>query len=249
MAIDPWRFYLIYIIFGFVCIFFCFISYKVLKRDPKDKINQYFSLFFITGSIGLSINLLYSSFSDPSLQLLASFLNILTWYFLCLSTGFLLLSIFLLYQPQKIVKTLNQIIFILAYNGILSVLFLIPAGVEVKILPDGTQLYAVWNFSFFIYILIILLISFSINFRYSIKIYKHLTIEDLARKMKSFIIGMSIFYYIAIGACFTNYLNFLILRQIYAMSSTVIIIGVLLIYYGMGTGIKRSYNYLSKESY
>jgi hypothetical protein len=148
-----------------------------------------------------------------------------------------------LYHPHEIVKTIKQLIFILGYNGILSILFLIPAGVEVRILPDGTQLYAVWNFSFFIYILIVLIISFTINVILSIKIYKRFKIEDLVRKMKYFIIGISIFYSIAIGACFTNYFNYEILRQIYAILSSSIIVGVLLIYYGMGTGVKQIYNH------
>jgi len=86
-----------------------------------------------------------------------------------------------------------------------------------------------------------LLTTISLNL--SIKIYKRFRIEELARKMKYFIIGISIFYYFAMGACFSNYFNFQIIRQIYAMSGSIIIIGVFLIYYGMGTGIKQPYNH------
>ena len=104
-------------------------------------------------------------------------------------------------------KTKNQVIFILIYGCILSVLFFIPDGSKIVILSSGLQLSPVWNFMFFAYSLTIFIILLIISLLISTKVYKQIQDEILAKRFKYFIIGIFIFYYIPIGVTITNYLD------------------------------------------
>jgi len=119
--------------------------------------------------------------------------------------------------------------------------FFIPDGVKIKILQDGTQLYPVWNLFFFLYYLAILLPNIIVSLILSIKIYKKFRIEALAKKMKLFLIGLCCVYYMGLAVGLSNYLNMDLLRNIFTLTQAIPIIGVILIYYSVGTSLKKQY--------
>ena len=231
--------YLVFGVYLTLCIFLLLIVYKILKRNPKNRLNQLFSLFYLSLFISVLLNCIYITFSDPSLQSLASLLNVIAFFIACLAAGFLSLCILLLYKPLKMTKTKNQVIFILIYGCILSVLFFIPDGSKIVILSSGLQLSPVWNFMFFAYSLTIFIILLIISLLISTKVYKQIQDEILAKRFKFFIIGIFIFYYIPIGVTITNYLDNPLMRLLFAMTATIIFVGAIFIYYGIGTKLEE----------
>lgn len=244
MPILFWRFIQIYVIFVFLFSFFLFIGIRVLRRNPKNRLSQIFSLAFITVSISLIVNFFYPFITNPKFHSVVNLLNAIAIYLVCLGMGLLLLFTILLYKPEQIENTKNQLLFILIYSGISAGIFFIPEGTDVKITSDGTQSYPVWNLPFSFYIITVLLCSMIYTLYTGIKIVKKFKSQILAKKMKYFIIGISHFYYIGLGIPIFNYLNIEILRIIFAISGFIAIIsGGLYLYHGIGASLKQPYHY------
>ncbi len=226
----------VYIIQGAICIFFFFIGYKIIKRNPKKRLNQIFALFFLIGGGSLIFNFIYAPIDDPNLQELARILNIFTIYFVVLSMAFLLLFIMIVNKSEKVINTQKQILVLIIYAALLSVLFFIPEpyGAKVEILPDGTQLAPVWGIVFVIYTLIIIGITIAISYRLCVVVFFKFEDKSLQKKWRFFTLGLCIFWYIAIGTCLNNLINNDTFRLIFGLSGIIIVLGAYLIYYGVG---------------
>ncbi|TFG13076.1 MAG: hypothetical protein EU535_05455 [Promethearchaeota archaeon] len=241
MAVTIWRCLLVYVIYVIICIFFAVISYSILKRDIRDRLNQHLALFHLFLVFSLINNFIYASISDPSLEYLAEFLHMLSMYFITVATGFLLLFIILLYNPDgKFSSNKLQILFLLIYNIIGIGSFFIPNAVKVEILPNGTQLSPVWSLVFFIYYLAILVPSIIISMILSFKIYKKFKIEALAKRMRLFLIGLCCIFYMGLAVGLTNFLNIDLIRYLFTLTQAIPIIGVILIYYSVGISLKKN---------
>lgn len=239
MAVSFWRFILVYILYVIICVFFAFIGYKVLKRDIRDRLNQFLFLFHLSLVFALMTTFIYASISNPSLEYIVIILHILTIYFITIAACFLLIFIILLYNSEnKFTSNKYQVFFIIIYNILGLGFFFIPNGVNVEILPDGTQLYPVWNLSFFLYYLTMLITNLIASLIFCIKTYKKFKIKALAKRMKQFLIGICCIYYMGLGVGFTNLLNITLLRNIFIFTQAVPIIGVILIYYSVGISLK-----------
>ncbi|MFX1445630.1 MAG: hypothetical protein ACFFHV_19615 [Promethearchaeota archaeon] len=240
MAVPLWRFILVYILYVIICGFFAIIGYKVLKRDIKARLNQSLFLFHLSLVFALIITFIYASISNPSLEYVVVILHRITIYLIIIAAGFLLLFIILLYDSEnKFTSNKFQILYIIIYNTLGLGLFFIPNGVNVEILPDGTQLYPVWNVSFFIYYLTILITNLIASLIICLKIYKKIRIKALAKRLRQFLIGICCIYYMGFGVGFTNFLNIPLLRNIFVFTQAVPIIGVILIYYSVGTSLRK----------
>jgi hypothetical protein len=205
-------------------------------------LNQFLALFHFSIVLSLISNFIYASYSLPSQEPIATFLHILSAYFITIASGFLLLFIILLYKPENgFSKTAYQVLFLSFYFVLGLFFFLIPNGAKVEILPNGTQLYPVWNFTFFIYYLLIYLPNMALSLMLCFKIYKNINLKPLARRMKLFILGLCCIYYIGLGVACSNYFNDNMFRMIYTLTSVVSIVGVILIYYGVGTSLKHPF--------
>jgi len=234
MAMDPWRFVTLYVGFSTIMIFFGLMGIKIIKRDPKDKVNQFLSSFYFIEAIAIVINMIYALISNPMLQNLVNLLSTFAVFLLNFALGFLILFTIFLYNPGKMIKSKNQFLFLIIYGGILSIIFIIPNGIEIKILSDGTQLPPVWNLPFTLYVGIFTASS-GIHTLYSAnKIYKNFNHKELAKKFKYFIFGVFIFYFFYCEGMVFNYLNSSFLRQFFAISLILIIVGAYAIYYGIG---------------
>lgn len=164
--------------------------------------------------------------------------------------GFMLLFSILLYNPKIINKTINQILFILIYGGILAVIFLIPDGVDVSISSDGTQSSPVWSLSFSFTIIIILTSIMILTVYINIKILKRFKTQILTKKMKELLVGILLFYYLALGVPIFNFLNIELYRILFTISGFfVIIFGGLLLYYGVGRSLKDQIPNILKQEH
>ena len=241
MALTIWRFILVYVIYVIICLFFAAISYSILKRDIRDRLNQLLALFHLFLVFSLISNFIYASISDPSSEYVVEFMHKFSMYLIIVASGFLLLFIVLLYNPEsKFALIKYQVLILIIYNLFGIGAFFIPDGVKVTILSDGTQLYPVWNIYFFIYYIAILFPNMIISLIITIKIYKNFQIEALAKRMKKFLLGLCCIYYMGFGVGITNFLNIPLLRTIFTLTQAVPIIGVILIYYSVGTSLKES---------
>ncbi len=242
MAVSIWRFIHIYVLYVVICSIFLITSYKILRRDVKNRLNQLLSTFLILISFSMISNFIYASFSEPSLEPAAVLLHTLSMYLISFALAFLLLFNLTLYNPESsITKTSNQIIFLSLYSIISLVLFFIPNGIKIEILSDGTQSYPVWSFVFFLYYLIIFIPPMIYSLFICVKIYKKFSSKRLAKRMRLFILGTLCFYYIGLMVCFTNYLNIVFLRNIFTLTGFVAIIGVFLIYFSVGKSLNQPY--------
>ncbi len=242
MAVTIWRFIHIYILYVVICSIFLISSYKILRRDVKNRLNQLLSTFLILISFSMISNFIYASFSEPSLEPAAVLLHTLSMYLISFALAFLLLFNLTLYNPESsITKTSNQIIFLSLYSIISLALFFIPNGIKIEILYDGTQSYPVWSFLFFLYYLIIFIPPMIYSLIICIKIYKKFSSKRLAKRMRLFILGILCFYYIGLMVCLTNYLNIDFLRNIFTLTGFLAIIGVFLIYFSVGKSLSQPY--------
>jgi hypothetical protein len=242
VAVTIWRFIHIYILYVVICSIFLITSYKIIRRDAKNRLNQLLSTFLILISFSMISNFIYASFSEPSLEPAAVLLHILSMYLISFSLAFLLLFNLTLYNPESsITKTSNQIIFLSLYSIISLVLFFIPNGIKIEILYDGTQSYPVWSFLFFLYYLIIFIPPMIYSLIICMKIYNKFSSKRLAKRMRLFILGILCFYYIGLMVCFTNYLNIDFLRNIFTLTGLLAIIGVFLIYFSVGKSLSQPY--------
>jgi len=221
-------------------VFLIVISYNILKRDSRNRLNQLLSLFNISISISLVCNFIYASFSDPSLEALATLLHKFAAYFIIMGAGFLLLFNILLYKPDcKMSKLKYQILFLTFYFIIGIGFFLIPGGVKIIILSDGTQLYPVWNLSFFLYYLCVLVSNMIVSLIICLKTMRKIKLEPLTKRIKLFFIGLWCVYYMGLAVGITNFLNISLLRNIFTLTQIIPIVGVIIIYYSVGTSLKK----------
>ncbi|MFX1445628.1 MAG: hypothetical protein ACFFHV_19605 [Promethearchaeota archaeon] len=242
MTLSIWRFIHIYILFVSIFAFFIFISYNILKRDIRNRLNQVLSLFHICLALGLFITFIYASLSDPSLEPLATQLHLVTIYFTTVSTGFLLLFIILLYKSEYRINSLkNQLLFMAIYFIISLGFFMIPNGAIVPIKPDGTQLYPVWTLSFFLFYFCIITTTLILSLIISKKICDEFKVEILVKKMKLFVFGICCIYYMGFAVGLTNYLNIPLLRNILTLTQAIPILGVILIYFSIGRTLKQPF--------
>ncbi|MGQ4873210.1 MAG: hypothetical protein ACP6IY_03965 [Promethearchaeia archaeon] len=229
---DPIRIFIVYCIFLTICISFFIFGIKIILRNKDDRVNQFFSIFFFIIDVGLIINFIYVPISDNRLQELVNFLNRLTAFFICLGVFFLVFAIIYL-DPSKeysIKKTL--LLFFLYLIPCLSLL-LIPNAVNVYIPQNGTQCYPKWSFSFVSIFLSLILGSLLLTYYNVGNLYKKFSNPILIKKLRYFILGISMFYYVPITIGIANYLNILEIRLIFSIFYPIIIPGAILIYYGI----------------
>jgi len=237
---DPTRFILIYIIHVSAAFLLLIIVYKVLKRNPKNRFNQIFSLFFFSNIISIVNNCFYAPISDPALEGLVSYLHLLSIYLLILSTGFILLCLFLMYYPEKMIQLKNQLIFILIYGGLVSIMFLIPNSATIEISADGNQGSPQWNFNLFLFIIIFSSVSLMLTFILSLKIYKQFENKAIRKKFILFIIGIIILFYNPYSIAIGHYLEPSVLRDFFLLSGIFSFPGFFLLYLGIGTEVQRT---------
>lgn len=239
MRIDLFRFIYIYIIFGFLIIYFLLIGVKIYKRDSDNYLSKILVCFYHLIATAFIVNLIYASLRDPAFQLLVNHLNILTIFLICFAMGFLLLFGLSLYFPVLMNSKKKISIFLSIYFIACLFLFLIPNGVQVPISNTGKQSFPIWNFAFSSYVFLIFFVSLFLTIIFSIKTYKKFRTPLLAKRMRYFILGTLIMSYFGIAACIFNFLNIYFLRILNLIVSFILLFpGSFFLYIGIGEEIR-----------
>lgn len=225
---DIARFLQIYIIQGGFALFFLYMAYVVLKRGKK-KSNLYLSSFYLSSTIGGTINIIYANIFDETIVYV---LHFITYYLFCFSMVFLLIFVLIVLKPPNFINKRIQFLILVLYSVSLLVLLLIPGGI---IIDQSTNWKPNWSWSFLIISIIVCssIVIFPTSY-YSMKIYGKIGNIQLKKKWKYFLIGVSAYFFLYYGTSLSNTLNHDTFRLLWSIISLPTLIALYLIYYGVG---------------
>ncbi len=226
------RFLTVYIVQGLMCVFFAYLVYKILKRDKK-RMNVIFSAFYISNVIALCVNFIYAPITDENIVLT---MHSITTFFAFYSPIFILVFELMLLKPEKVMNPKKQKAILIGYGVILScmMIFLLIEDWGVEIGPPDWTPH--WMLPFFLYLVTIVSICVvGPSFFISYQIFKKFEDEQLKRKWKYFILGLSAFYACAYGIFISNFLDIPTFRTVIGIIDLILIIsGGYLMYIGVG---------------
>ena len=153
----------VYIGMGSVGCISLFIFYKILKAE-RSRLNFNLCAFYIFFAIGTFINLIYAPITNQEILII---LHCVTVYLLIFGTIFLLFFNLIFLKSEEVFNINKQLGFMLIFGVILSIIFLIPNGVEIN---ESTGWFPHWSWSLFIFVIIVSIISFGPTYYYSLKI-------------------------------------------------------------------------------
>lgn len=224
----------IYVAQGFMCLFFLFLAFKILKRDRK-RLNVIFSGFYISPAIGFIINFIYAPLTDVSVVLM---LNFLTNFFIFYSSIFIVVFNLILLKSEKAITAGKQLIIFIVYGiAMFSMIgFLFFPGFGVTFNENWSP---IWSFPFFIYVVVIETIGILPALYLSFQIYKKFEDEILKKKWKFFIFGLCLIFIFMYGIFISNTLNIDIFRTIIGVVGLILaLLGAYMMYYGVGRQIQ-----------
>jgi len=176
---------------------------------------------------------------DPSLVNVVIFMHLLSYYFLSIGSGIVLLYILILYKPEPMEKIKNNLIFVLIYAGILLIMFLIPEGVEYEILPDGSHDYPVWSLPLSLFLIMFFSTALIFGLIMSKNVIRKFSERKTILRMRILAFILVVYFYILIGLALVNLLDIVIVRQIFMASEGLAIVCVILFYLGFGRSLKE----------
>ncbi len=223
----------VYLGYGSITAFFLYLAYKTFKQEKK-KLNLVFSLMYISTAIGIIITFIYAPITNPEI---ATTMHYIAIYFIILAPIFLLLFTLIFLKTEEVFTTNKQFALITIYALLTAIIFLIPNGVEIN---ESTGWNPHWSWPLFIYVAILLtMVSDGPSLYYSWMLYKKFDDDQLKRKWKYVIIGMSELYTVQYGTFLVHAINNPTLRTIFAPISLILsITGAYLMYYGYAKRFK-----------
>ncbi|MBA7515100.1 hypothetical protein ES705_07138 [subsurface metagenome] len=229
------RFITIYVAQGFMCLFFLFLAFKILKRDRK-RLNVIFSGFYISPVIGFIINFIYAPLTDVSVVLM---LNFLTNFFISYSSIFIVVFNLILLKSEKVITTRKQLTILIVYGiamfSMIGFLFFPDFGVTFN-----ENWSPIWSFPFFLYVVVIETIGLFPALYLSFQIYKKFEDEVIKKKWKFFIFGLCSILIFLYGIFISNTLNIDIFRTLIGVVGLILaLLGAYLMYYGVGRQIEK----------
>ena len=231
---SPTRIITVYVAQGFMCLFFLFLAFKILKRD-RNRLNVIFSGFYISPPIGFIINFIYAPLTEESVVLM---LNFLTNFFIFYSIIFIVVFNLILLKSEKVITTRKQLaIFILYGIAMFSMIgFLFYPGYGVTFNENWSP---IWSIPFFLYLVTIETIGILPALYLSFQIYKKFEDEILKKKWKFFIFGICFIFTFMYGIFISNTLNIDIFRTIIGLVGLILaLVGAYMMYYGVGRQIQ-----------
>ncbi len=224
--IDIARFIQVFLVQGIIGFFFLYIAYRILKREAKG-INLILSIFYLSTTIGVLINILYAFIFD---EIIVYFLHYLTYFFLCLSLMFLLIFVLILSKSENIITKKIQASLLIIFSILLLILLLIPEGIKIN---EFTDWKPEWSWLFLIYSFIICNSVIGPTIFYSLKLYRKFEHKELKKKWKYFLIGIFAYYFLYYGTSISNTLADPTFRLVWSFLSLPSIIFIYFIYYGV----------------
>jgi len=229
----------VYVAQGFICLFFIFLAYKILKRDRK-RLNIIFSGFYLSAAVGLLTNFFYAPLDPLEFEPVILFMNFITNFGIFYSIIFLVIFDLILLKSEKVVTPIKQLVILITFGIAMfcMIFFVYVEGWGVEIDPDSWSPH--WMPAFFIYLLIIESIPTGLFFYLSFQIYKKFEDEQLRKKWKFFIFGAVALIIFMYGIFISNFLNDPTFRLIMgAIGLILAIAGGYLMYNGVGRQLEK----------
>lgn len=156
----------------------------------------------------------------------------MTYFFFCFAQIFLLIFNLIILRSDRIISKKKQFYILGIYAILLWGLLLIPEGIHIN---KSTYYRPQWNLAFFIYANLVWIGCAMIPTLYtSLKIYKSIDNNDLKRKWIYYLIGTIMIYIELFGVGVLIYINDPMLRLIWNIYDLTVILGAILIFYGVG---------------
>ncbi len=229
----------VYVAQGFICFFFIFLAYKILKRDKK-RLNVIFSGFYLSAAFGLLMNFIYAPLDPLEFEPVILFMNYITNFGIFYSSIFLVLFDLILLKSEKIITPIKQLVILIAYGIAMfcMIFFVYVEGLGVEIDLESWSPH--WMLPFFLYLLIIESIPTGLFFYFSFQIYKKFEDVELRKKWKSFIFGTTAVIIFMYGIFISNFLNNSTFRLVMgAIGLILAITGGYLMYNGVGRQLAK----------
>ena len=221
------RFIQVYIVQGIYGLFYIYMALMILKKDRK-KLNRLLSGFYLSAGIAVIINIIYVSIT---VELIVRAFHFTVYFLFCFALCFILLFILTLSKSEDIITVSRQSIIMIVYCILLLFLLIIPNGFEIS---AGTNWVPVWNPLFLLYASIICICLMIIpSLFYALLLLRKFENEDLKKKWKYFIIGISSYFFVWAITSISNTLNVASFRSITAILTVLTIPSIYLIYYGV----------------
>jgi len=221
------RFIQVYIVQGIYGLFYIYMALMILKKDRK-KLNRLLSGFYLSAGIAVIINIIYVTIT---VELIVRAFHFTVYFLFCFALCFILLFILTLSKSEDIITVSRQSIVMITYSILLLFLLIIPNGFEIS---AGTNWVPVWNPFFLLYASVICICLMIIpSLFYAILLLRKFENEDLKKKWKYFIIGISSYFFVWAITSISNTLNVASFRSITAILTVLTIPSIYLIYYGV----------------
>ncbi len=237
----------VYVAQGFICFFFIFLAYKILKRDRK-RLNLIFSGFYLSAAIGLLMNFIYAPLDPLEFEPAILFLNFITNFGIFYSSIFLVVFDLILLKSEKVITPIKQLVILIVYGIAMfcMIFFIYVEGIafdgssRLGVELDLDSWSPIWNLPFFLYLLIIESIPTGFFFYFSFQIYKKFEDEQLRKKWKFFIFGATALIIFMYGIFVSNFLNDPTFRLVMgAIGLILAIAGGYLMYNGVGRQLEK----------
>jgi hypothetical protein len=233
----------VYLIYGVIFILFLFLGVKQLVRK-RNRVSITLSLVFLIPALGILINIIYRTIDTYEFNLIG---NKLTIILSCLGLINIYFFVQLISKSQLSFPLWKQISIFLIYLLLLSVLFIIPNGVEFEYngIP-GFEGYnnrssepldlgvPVWSTAFFLYGMIVSQVVTIWLIFIAVKQFKEFGRHSIyGKKYMLTLIGLILMDVVIIGSFLFNWINTPLGRQINLISGIFIIPAAIFLHIGL----------------
>ncbi len=175
--------------FAVVVVTFLYVGIKTLQRNPSNRTNQIFALFFFWTSAALALNLPVPLLSDVILR---GMLVAISIYGVSVGIALLLIFTLILRYSNKIVTNRRKwMIFIIFLVGFIGYFF-VPEGIDYVTLPSGVSTIR-YSAPFALYFLIGSQVAFIPIFWFAMKTSSSFSDDAVKRRFRKFLLGLLCF--------------------------------------------------------
>ncbi len=128
----------VYVAQGFICFFFIFLAYKILKRDRK-RLNIIFSGFYLSAAVGLLTNFFYAPLDPLEFEPIILFMNFITNFGIFYSIIFLVIFDLILLKSEKVITPIKQLVILITFGIAMfcMIFFVYVEGLGIEIDPEN----------------------------------------------------------------------------------------------------------------
>lgn len=236
---DSLHFMIVLIIYIPLTILTTVIVIRALARNPRNRLNQIFSLLFISYNLGFIFWFSYDFISEPSQLPLAYVLDGLGYFFWVYGTGFLVLYILIIYKPKVMNKNMNQVLFLGIYGLFTGVLFMVPSEITIILLEDGRITRPAWSLALSAYYISLFLVFSVISVIIGLKTLETFENPKLKKKMACFILGLILYYFVMMDTAYMRWLDIPMVRNVLSIVNSIILVSSFLMYLAIGTPMRE----------